>query len=128
MKNSFSNSPIDGKSSESELASLNLFDRLLTINDDAFNAGYFDISYHILESAFYCAEILEDDQYLITVSNIAKRQLSYIDEHHPDYRHSTPSSTMRQQNSIFLKLVDRVNKKISLRNIDRKVLQIKNGL
>ncbi len=105
----------------------NFYDRSVAISEDAFMAGYFDIAYHALETAFSCAEIIEDDQYLSTVSKIAKRQLTHIDEHYPNYKHSTLSSKKRQKDSIFLRLVYRAEKQVDLRDIDRKIHQIKYG-
>jgi len=82
-----------------------LFNRALAINQDAFNAGLFNVAYHALMSALHCAELLESDQPLQKVSKLAIEQLAWIDQHYPEYEHSTQSALkLHMGDGIFLNL------------------------
>ncbi len=79
-----------------------IYNRSLTINKEAFQAGMYDSAYHALMSALHSAELLESNEPLLHISQVAKEQLAWIDEHHPEYEHSTASTTRRNLGrSIF---------------------------
>ncbi len=93
-----------------------IYDRLLTINEEAFNAGYFDVAYYALMSALHCAEFMETDEPLLKVNHIAKKQIAWIDQNHPDYHHSTRSASKRHQPmSIFSTLASQAGMMIKMR-------------
>jgi len=82
-----------------------LYNRLLVINEEAFQAGFFDAAYHALASALHCAKLLDSDQPLLRISKLCKEQLAWIDRHHPEYHHSSWSASSRQTGrSIFMTL------------------------
>ena len=95
-----------------------LYARLIEINRQEFEAGYFDAAYHTLMSALYCAEEITSDEPLTQVSKIAIEQIQWIDEFRPEYDHSTRSAAKRQQtDSIFSRLSAQAEVALKLRSI-----------
>ncbi len=79
-----------------------LYQQLISINERAFLAGFYDTAFHALSAALYCANELKSNEFLLEVSKTASAQLTWIDTHHPEYRHSTQSAARRgQAESIF---------------------------
>ncbi len=92
-----------------------LYERLLEINQEAFEAGLFDAAYHALTGALHCAEVITDTQLFLNISYIAKKQLEFIDSNYPKYRHSTQSAKDRSQlESIFSTLAKQAHAKATL--------------
>ena len=99
--------------------SQDLYDRLIVINKEAYNAQLFDAAYHALASALHCTQDLELDQPLADVAKLAKEQLSEIDQQHPEYEHSTRSASERNHESIFFTLSRQAETLIRIRQHNR---------
>ncbi len=111
-----------------EYISRKLYRKLIATSNEAFKAGLFDVSYHSLEAAFYCADYLKEDGFLQEISNLARTQLAFIDEHHSDYRHSSRSTSSRQHPNIFLKLAERAKGKVITHSLNRRYDGSKNSV
>jgi hypothetical protein len=79
-----------------------LFERLMTLNHEAFDAGHYNTAYHLLAAALHEAD--DDVQRCATVQRCAEEQLAWIDAAHPAYEHSTKSAAARGHTSIFAML------------------------
>jgi hypothetical protein len=78
-----------------------VFDRLLTLNHEAFAAGRYNAAYHALAAALHVAHALQDTEGLARVERLVGEQLVWIDDMAPEYEHSTPSAATRGHHSIF---------------------------
>ena len=92
--------------SESNLS--NLYQRLMSINQEAFAGEYYNIAYHALAAALHYAQSLNNEQSLSKVERVAEEQLRWIDLHHPEYRYSTQSSSNRGHPNIYANLIRQV--------------------
>ncbi len=81
-----------------------MYERLMAVNQQAFEAGLFNVAYHALAAALYCARQLPDNQGLHAVERVAREQLAWIDQNAPGYEHSSESAAQRNHESIFLAL------------------------
>ena len=81
-----------------------LFAHCLTLNDEAFAAGYYHTAYHALAAALYVAQARHDAAGLATVERLASEQLAVIDATAPEYEQSTRSTEASGFPSIFLLL------------------------
>lgn len=96
------------------------YNQSLVLNQEAFKAGLFDIAYHALMCALHSTKLMESDQPLLNVSKIATEQLSWIDENHPEYEHSTSSAAKRHKGSnIYSNLSQQAMTTIKMRQIRR---------
>ncbi len=103
---------------------LELYERFLAINREAFDAGNFDATYYALAGALNCAQSFQADDAIQNVIHIITEQLAWIDEHHPEYNHSTQSTVARgKKMSIFTilanhgKIVLKLRKSAAQRNL-----------
>jgi hypothetical protein len=78
-----------------------LYERLTAISREAFDAGRYDVAYHTLAAALDCAEEEGNVEQISAVEHAANEQLRFIDQHAPDYHHSTVSAASRGHTSIF---------------------------
>ncbi len=78
-----------------------LYDRLMTINEEAFAAALFNSAYHSLAAALHCVQPLHDEAALRRIEKIADKQLSWIDRNAPNYEHSSVSAGTRGHESVF---------------------------
>jgi hypothetical protein len=79
-----------------------LYNRLVAINQEAFDGELYNIAYHALRAAFHCAEEIEPDTLVIEVGRLAEEQNRLIDSNHPEYEPSTKrAQALGQQVSIF---------------------------
>ena len=67
----------------------NRFDILMDINREAFNDGDYDLAYHALAAAYWCACRQENLEQANLVERMARTQGEWIDNHAPSYEHST---------------------------------------
>jgi hypothetical protein len=81
-----------------------IFQRLMTLNREAFDAGHYHTAYHTLPAALYEAQEQQAAQDLATIQRVAEEQLAWIDHTAPAYEHSTPSAAARGHTSIFAML------------------------
>jgi hypothetical protein len=92
----------------------------MTINRDAFAEGLFNVAYHALMAALYCARLLPSEEPMREVERIAAEQLIWIDQNAPDYEHSTLSAAARKHDSIFLVLARQAEMSIKTREISQR--------
>jgi hypothetical protein len=78
-----------------------MFERLMTPNREAFDAGHYNTAYHTLAAALHEAQGQQAAQDLCRVQHVAEEQLAWIDQAAPAYEHSTPSAASRGHTSIF---------------------------
>jgi hypothetical protein len=81
-----------------------MFERLMTLNREAFEVGHYSTAYHILAAALHEAQAQQEAQDLCRVQQVAEEQLAGIDKADPTYEHSTPSAKSRGHTSIFAML------------------------
>jgi hypothetical protein len=81
-----------------------MFERLMTLNREAFEAGHYNTAYHALAAALHEAQEEQEAQDLCRVQQVAEEQLAEIDKAEPAYEHSTPSAASRGHTSIFAML------------------------
>jgi uncharacterized protein YecT (DUF1311 family) len=86
--------------------------RLIQINQETFAGGEYDVAYHALSGAIYCAASLKEINYIVEVERLAVQQLAWIDAHDPEYEHSTESSSKRGLPSIYSNLAKMANAKV----------------
>ncbi len=101
-------------------AAQNLYDQLVRINKEAFEAGMYDAAYHALCSAMHCAQHLESDQALLDIKNKAEEELAWIDLYKPGYEYSSTSSAERNHESIYKMLSRQAEAKVKIRQNNRK--------
>src|SRR4029450_11451952 len=87
---------------DSELS--DLYQRLLVSNQEAFALEAYEVAYHALMAALHCVAPLPDFPTLDVVELIAQEQLAWLDQHHPEYEHSTPSAQKRGEFSLYYTL------------------------
>ena len=81
-----------------------MFDRLIALNREAFEAGHYTTAYHLLAAALHEAHEHHAARLLFRVQHVAETQLAWIDSFAPAHEHSTPSAEARGQTSIFAML------------------------
>ena len=91
------------------IAETEMFQKLLTINQEAFENAQFDVAYHALAAALHAARDAGDEAGLHQVMRRSEEQLTEIDAHHPEYQHSTVSAEKRGHESIFRMLARNAN-------------------
>lgn len=96
-----------------------LYDRLMAVNQEGFDARLYDVAYHALASAMHAALFLESDEPLRAVAKRARDQGLWIDLNDPQYEHSTRSAATRNHESIFLMLVHQAETNIEIRQHNR---------
>jgi hypothetical protein len=92
----------------------------MAINQEAFTAGLFDTAYHSLAAALYSARNVDADEPVLHVERVCKEQLAWIDQHHPEYDHSTQSAEKRNHKSIFEVLSNQAATILQMRKSNRK--------
>ncbi len=86
-------------------ATQDLYSRLISLNKEAFEAGLFDVAYHILAAALHCAKNIESGTPLEDIAKIASQQLGAIDQFHPEYVHSSKSTLNRSHGKSIFSLI-----------------------
>ena len=81
-----------------------MFQRLMALNHEAFDAGYYNTAYHALAAALHVAYAHQDAEGLARVERLAGEQLAVIDTTDPEYEHSTQAAEARGHQSIFTML------------------------
>ncbi len=89
-----------------------MFERLMTLNREAFDAGHYNTAYHTLAAALHVAYAHQDAAGLATVERLAEEQLAVINTTDPEYEHSTPSAEARGQQSIFTMLAHQAHARL----------------
>ena len=86
-----------------------MFDRLIALNREAFEAGHYTTASHILAAALHEAHEHHAARLLFRVQHVAETQLAWIDSFAPAHEHSTPSAEARGQTSIFAMLASQAH-------------------
>jgi hypothetical protein len=89
-----------------------LYQRLMQINQETFAGGHYNVAYHVLSAALYCARTLSDIPGLVEVERVADEQLQWIDAYHPEYEHSTQSASALGYPSIYDSLARRARARV----------------
>jgi hypothetical protein len=89
---------------QSELDARLLVDQLLRINAGTYEAGRYQVAYHILAAALHCAEELSDLELAMTVQRRAERQQAELDGAAPAHQLSTAAATGRGTSALFTSL------------------------
>jgi hypothetical protein len=91
-----------------------LYQRLMSINQEAFTLDQYDIAYHTLMAALHCAQTLKDIAGLVEVEHVAYKQLESIDAHHPEYEHSTQSASKHGHPGIYKNLIKQARTRVRM--------------
>jgi predicted membrane-bound spermidine synthase len=97
-----------------------LYNQLLGLSREAFAAGLYNAAYHALAAAMHCARVLPDDDALEAVAALAQQQLAAIDQHAPNYEHSSAAAAQRGHDNIFALLARQCHTLLEMRHTDRK--------
>jgi len=98
----------------------NLYQQLLAINAQAFQAHLFDAAYHALMAALECAKEMGSDEPLKNISQIAREQNAWIDRNHPEYGHSTQAAAQHNlPESILSRLAEQAEAILTMRKYKR---------
>jgi hypothetical protein len=89
-----------------------LFERLMPLAQEAFDARHYATAYYLLAAAL--SEVEGDVQRCVTVERLAGQCLEWIDRFDPEYPHSTPSAAARGGQSIFMHLATDAHAKLVL--------------
>ena len=89
-----------------------IFERLMTLQDETFAAAHYNTAYHVLAAALHCADDEHNLTNLSQVCALAAQQLKWIDQHAPAYEHSTRSAATRGHASIYNMLTKQAEAKI----------------
>jgi hypothetical protein len=81
-----------------------LYDRLVQLHTEAFEAGRYELAYHLLAAALHAAEELNSADLLHQVERMAGARQADIDRFHPEHKVSTASSHGRGNFSLFTAL------------------------
>ena len=82
-----------------------LYQRLMEIHNQAFEAGRFELGYHVLAAALHAAEELNDADLLTEVGELAQHRQKKIDAIQPEHRLSSNSAHRRGNPSQYNALV-----------------------
>ena len=83
---------------------VNLYERLVSINAEAFAARSYEAAYHALAAALYCARDAGDEDQVSDAGRRAGEQIAWIDANDPAHALSTASARGRGNENIFTSL------------------------
>jgi hypothetical protein len=83
-----------------------LYQRLITLHNEAFNAARYDVGYHVLAAALHAAEEMESLELLGEVGQLAEESQKSIDALKPQHRMSTSSALKRGNPAQYTALVN----------------------
>ena len=92
------------KSRDSENKARVLADQLLRINRASYDAGRYEVAYHVLGAALHCAEELVDLEMAVTVQQRAEQQQGELDQAQPPHPLSTKGAARRGTHPLFTSL------------------------
>jgi hypothetical protein len=95
---------MDQRSRESDVKARVLIEQLLRINAATYEAGRYEVAYHVLAAALHCAEELADLELVTAVQQRAERQQADLDEVSPAHQLSTRGATGRGTSPLFTSL------------------------
>ena len=97
-----------------------LFERLMVLSHEAFDATHYSTAYHVLAAALHEASTRPGTHQLALVQRSAEAQLVGIDRDAPSYHHSTPSAAVRGRQSIFTLLAHQAHTKIQMEHLSHR--------
>jgi hypothetical protein len=95
---------MDPHSREADTKVRVLMEQLLRINTDTYQAGLYEVAYHVLAAALHCADELADPELVTAVQELAERQQAELDQGVPAHPLSTTGATGRGTNPLFTSL------------------------
>src|SRR5215218_1311433 len=81
-----------------------LYRILMQMHEEAFAAGLFEVSYHLLAAALHAAEELNDTERLTRVETLATQRQAGIDRTQPQHKVSSASANGRGNFALFTAL------------------------
>ena len=81
-----------------------LYDRLMQMQQQAFEAGRFQVSYHLLAAAVHAAEELKRAELLDQLAELANSRQEDLDRREPMHAISTASAQGRGNSALFATL------------------------
>jgi len=81
-----------------------LYERLLSLSQEAHRAGLHEVAYHALSAAMHAAESAGDAGAVAAVAPEARRQIDWIDGHAPSHRLSPASAKGRDHPGVYAML------------------------
>jgi hypothetical protein len=81
-----------------------LYGTLMQIHEETFDAGLFEVSYHLLAAALHAAEEANDIERLTQVETLAKQRQAEIDRTQPQHKVSSASANGRGNFALFTSL------------------------
>ena len=95
---------METQSRESVLKARVLADQLMRLNTAAYDAGRYEVAYHVLSAALHCAEELWDLPMATSVQARARQQQADLDEMDPPHPLSSRGASGRGTNPLFASL------------------------
>ena len=86
-----------------------LYDRLMQMQERAFEAGRFQVSYHLLAAAVHAAEELKRAGLLDQLAELANSRQEDLDRREPMHAISTASAQGRGNSALFATLATTAN-------------------
>jgi hypothetical protein len=90
----------------SRLSADQLYQHLLQLHDDAFEAERYELSYHVLAAALHAAEELDSPELLKSLQKVAANRQSQIDELRPEHNISSEAAKGRGNSALFASLAN----------------------
>jgi hypothetical protein len=81
-----------------------LYQRLMQIHEQAFEAGRFQVAYHVMAAAVHAAEEFNSVESLEQVEVLARSRQAELDEREPEHAISTASAKSRGNTALFANL------------------------
>ena len=89
---------------QSEVKARVLADQLMRLNSSSYDAGRYEVAYHLLAAALHCAEELCDLQLASSVQARAEQQQAQLDETQPPHPLSSRGARGRGTHPLFATL------------------------
>ena len=83
-----------------------LYQHLLQLHNDTFEAERYELSYHVLAAALHAAEELNSVELLTHVQTVAAKRQAEIDRLQPEHRISSEAAKARGNFALFTSLAN----------------------
>jgi len=83
-----------------------LYQHLLQLHEDTFEAQRFELSYHVLAAALHAAEEMNSPELLKSVQKLAARRQAQIDGLRPEHKISSEAAKGRGNFALFASLAN----------------------
>ncbi len=81
-----------------------LYNRLMQLQEEAFEAGRFEVAYHLMAAALHAAEELHRVDLLDELGRRASSRQTELDSREPEHAISSASAQRRGQSALFATL------------------------